>query len=188
MYQGFFKRLLDICVALSSLVILLPVFVFIALTIKLTDPGPVIFTSIRTGRYGKSFNFYKFRSMPVSTAVVASDQLGTIQLTWLGRFLRRSNIDELPQLWNILVGDMSLIGPRPSLTNQHDLIELRLSSGALECRPGLTGLAQVNSFNGMSIEQKVEFDATYAKSIKLLSDIKIILKTFRYLTKPPPVY
>ena len=188
MYQAFFKRLLDICVALSILVFVSPVFVLIALAIKLTDPGPIIFISIRTGRYGKSFHFYKFRSMPVSTALVASDQLGLIQLNWLGRFLRRSNLDELPQFWNILIGDMSLIGPRPSLKSQNDLIKLRLASGVLECRPGLTGLAQVNSYDGMSIEQKVGFDAKYAKSITLLSDMKIILKTFRYLTKPPPVY
>ena len=188
MYQAFFKRVFDICIALACIILFFPVFVVIALAIKITDPGPIIFISIRTGRYGKPFNFYKFRSMPVNTAVVASDQLGSLQLSWLGRFLRRSNIDEFPQFWNVLIGDMSLIGPRPSLTNQYDLIELRLKSGALECRPGLTGLAQVHSFEGMSIIQKAEFDAQYAKSITSFTDVRIILKTLRYLTKPPPVY
>jgi len=188
MYQAFFKRLFDIFFALSFLFLFAPILVGIALAIKLSDPGPIIFTSIRTGRRGKPFNFYKFRSMPINTALVASDQLGLVKLTWLSRFLRRTNLDELPQLWNVLMGDMTLIGPRPSLTSQNDLIELRFKSGALECRPGMTGLAQVNSYDGMSIEEKVKFDAQYAKSITFLSDVKITLKTLRYLTKPPPVY
>ena len=188
MYQASFKRLLDICFALSFLVLFAPLLVGIALAIKLSDPGPIIFTSIRIGRHGKPFNFYKFRSMPINTALVASDQLGLVKLNWLGRFLRRTNLDELPQLWNVFIGDMTLIGPRPCLTSQYELIVLRVKSGALECRPGITGLAQVNSYDGMSIAQKAKFDAQYSKSISFLSDMKIILKTLRYLTKPPPVY
>jgi len=126
--------------------------------------------------------------MPPSTKVVASDKLGEIKITWFGRFIRRLNLDELPQLWNILKGDMSIIGPRPSLVSQKELIGLRRKNGALDCRPGLTGLAQVNSFDGMSFIVKANFDAQYAAKITFLGDLKIFLQTFLYLAKPPPVY
>jgi len=160
----------------------------IGFIIKLADPGPILFVSQRTGREGHIFDFYKFRSMPTTTDVVASDQIGEIKITWFGRFIRRSNLDELPQLWNILKGDMSIIGPRPSLTSQTELIGLRKENGALSCRPGLTGLAQVNSYDGMAFDVKAKFDAKYADNVTFLGDLKIFLKTFLYLAKPPPVY
>ena len=188
MYVKFFKRFLDIVISLISLVFLSVLFLVIGLIIKFVDPGPILFVTQRTGRKGCIFDFYKFRSMPPSTDVVASDKLGEIKITWFGRFIRRSNLDELPQLWNILKGDMSIIGPRPSLISQTKLIGLRKENGTLECRPGLTGLAQVNSYDGMTFDVKAKFDADYAVNITFLGDLKIFLQTFLYLTKPPPVY
>jgi len=188
MYSCCLKRGLDAAIALFALITLLPLFLAIAVCIKAVDRGPVLFVSKRVGMEGRSFSFYKFRSMPVNTAVVASDKLGEIPLTWLGRFLRRSNLDELPQIWNILIGNMSLVGPRPSLVTQVELIDRRHSMGALKCRPGLTGLAQVNSYDGMSVDAKSELDAVYAKNISAWNDLKIFFKTFQYLLKSPPVY
>ncbi len=165
-----------------------PLLLIISLFIKVFDPGPFIFRQKRVGRNGVIFDFYKFRSMPVNTGDIPSDQLENIELTWVGRFIRRTNIDELPQLFNILKGDMSIVGPRPPIMTQYELIELRRAGGALLCRPGLTGLAQVSSFDGMNIHQKARFDVQYAQSISLFSDVWIIIKTFGYLLKPPPVY
>ena len=188
MYAKFFKRFIDIVISLIALVLLSVLLLVTGFIIKLVDPGPILFVSQRTGREGRIFDFYKFRSMPTTTDVVASDKLGEIKITWFGRFIRRSNLDELPQLWNILKGDMSITGPRPSLTSQTELIGLRRENGALGCRPGLTGLAQVNSYDGMPFDVKAKFDAKYAANITFLGDLKIFLQTFLYLTKPPPVY
>ncbi len=188
MYIIFGKRLLDIYLSLIAVIFLSPIFIVTALMIKIFDPGPVIFRQQRIGLNGEYFEFYKFRSMPLNTGDIPSDKIGSVQLTWIGRSIRRSNIDELPQLVNILKGDMSIVGPRPSIGSQIELIELRKKNGAIRCRPGLTGLAQVSSFTGMKISEKAEFDGSYAKSISFGNDILIILKTFSYIMKPPPVY
>lgn len=188
MYQVFGKRIFDVSCALLALLLLSPILLMTALMIKVFDPGPVIFRQQRIGRSGESFAFYKFRSMPVNTANVPSDKLGEVKIKPIGKFIRRTNIDELPQLLNILKGDMSVVGPRPPIPSQTELIEMRRKNGALSCRPGLTGLAQVSSFDGMTVAQKAEFDGSYARSITLLQDVKIILNTFVYLLKPPPVY
>jgi len=188
MYLNFYKRLFDIALSLVALVLLFPLMVVVAMLIKLFDYGPVIFSQIRVGRDGGSFNIYKFRSMPVKTGDIPSNQIGTLKLTWLGWIIRRTNIDELPQLYNILLGDMSFVGPRPSIISQTELVELRLQNGALRCRPGLTGLAQVSSFNDMTSAQKAALDGAYSQSITFLGDLKIILRTFGYLFTPPPVY
>ena len=188
MYKKFGKRVLDVLGSLLALLALLPLMLLVSTMIKLTSPGPILFISQRMGRMGCIFDFYKFRSMPITTSIVASDKLGEIKITEFGRFIRRSNLDELPQLWNILKGDMSIIGPRPSLTSQTELIGLRRENGALDCRPGLTGIAQVNSYDGMPFDVKAKFDAKYAANITFLGDLKIFLQTFLYLTKPPPVY
>ena len=111
MYDCHLKRWLDVIIALVALIFLLPLFFTICLIIKSMDPGPILFVSERVGKDAKTFSFYKFRSMPVTTAVVSSDRVGEVNLSWIGSVLRRSNVDELPQLWNILIGDMSLIGP-----------------------------------------------------------------------------
>lgn len=188
MYSDFGKRWFDVVFALTAILAFLPVLVFIALLIKLYDPGPVIFRQKRTGLNGDVFDFYKFRSMPVNTGNIPSDQLGGVKLTWVGKFIRRTNVDELPQLVNILKGDMSIVGPRPPLPTQCELIEYRRQNGALFCRPGLTGLAQISSFNGMKVIEKADFDGRYSRSISFRNDLMIIFKTFGYLLKPPPVY
>lgn len=188
MYRLFGKRLVDIVVSLGAIVVLSPVLIACGIGARCASEGPAIFRQTRVGRSGETFVFFKFRSMPVDTANVASDQIGEITLTSFGRFLRRTNLDELPQLFNILIGDMSLVGPRPSLPTQRELLDLRRTNGAIECRPGLTGLAQVSSFDGMSVERKAALDGAYAARISMVGDAAIILKTFAYLAKPPPKY
>ena len=188
MYRNWGKRLLDILIAASAFVALLPLMGLIVGLIKICDPGPVIFRQQRTGRLGKPFTFFKFRSMPVNTGDMPSDEVGQIKLSWVGRLIRRTNLDELPQLFNILRGDMSIVGPRPPIPSQAELLEARASNGGDACRPGLTGLAQISSFDGMSVQQKAKFDGAYAANITLGNDVLIILKTFGYLLKPPPVY
>lgn len=187
-YARFGKRAMDIVVAALAILALTPLFAAVAFAIKLTDPGPVIFRQRRTARYGGTFLFYKFRSMPVDTGHLPSDKIGEVRLSPVGRFIRRTSLDELPQLFNILRGDMSLVGPRPSLGTQDELIASRRANGALRLRPGLTGWAQVNSFDFMTIEQKAALDGEYAANLSLPLDMKIILRTFAYLRKPPPVY
>lgn len=187
-YKVWGKRFFDLLAAFSALTALFPLLALIAVLIKVFDPGPVIFRQKRVGRLGQPFTFFKFRSMPVNTGDVPSDQVGQVKLSWVGRLIRRTNIDELPQLVNILRGDMSIVGPRPPIPSQIELVEARASNGAYNCRPGLTGLAQVSSFDGMSLGQKAEFDGEYAVNITFTKDVSIILKTFLYLLKPPPVY
>lgn len=187
-YARWGKRCLDVVGATFVLLALAPLLLLVTLMIKIFDPGPIIFQQTRVGRQGMHFLFYKFRSMPVGTKNLPSDQLGEVRLTWIGRFLRRSNIDELPQLFNVLRGDMSLIGPRPPIPTQVQLIESRRSNGALALRPGLTGLAQVSSYSGMPVEKKAFYDGEYARQITLIADVSIVFRTLAYLSKPPPVY
>lgn len=188
LYLTFGKRLFDIILVLVTAVVVFPLFILVALLIKLFDPGPIIFCQKRVGLKGENFDFYKFRSMPVNTGDIPSDQIGSIRITRVGKLIRRTNIDELPQLFNILKGDMSVVGPRPPLITQKELIELRRQNGAILCRPGLTGLAQISSFNGMNLREKADFDGEYAMSISFKNDLLIIIKTFGYLLRPPPVY
>lgn len=187
-YQRFGKRFFDLFIVVSATLVLLPFMILIALLIKVFDPGPIIFKQKRVGRGGTVFDFYKFRSMPVNTGDLPSDKVGQVQLTWIGKLIRRTNLDELPQLFNVLKGDMSIVGPRPPIPSQTELTELRRDNGALLCRPGLTGLAQVSSFDGMSVPEKAAFDGKYADSVSFWGDVSIILRTFVYLLKPPPVY
>lgn len=188
MYRTFGKRFLDILIVFTSVVFLSPLLLITAILIKLFDPGPIIFSQDRVGRNGVVFRFYKFRSMPVNTGDISSDQLGSVQLTWIGKLIRRTNIDELPQLLNILKGDMSIVGPRPPIPTQDELIQCRKRNRAIECIPGLTGLAQIRSYDGMAIEEKAKLDGIYAENISFFNDVKIIIGTFSYLLKPPPVY
>lgn len=187
-YQRIGKRLLDLFIVVSATLILLPFMLLLAILIKIFDPGPIIFKQKRVGRGGEVFDFYKFRSMPVNTGDLPSDKVGQLNLTWIGKLIRRTNLDELPQLFNVLKGDMSIVGPRPPIPSQTELTELRRDNGALECRPGLTGLAQVSSFDGMSVPEKAAFDGQYANKVTFWGDMSIILRTFVYLLKPPPVY
>jgi O-antigen biosynthesis protein WbqP len=175
-------------VAVTAAVLLLPVMALIALLIRILDPGPAVFCQQRIGEGGRAFTLYKFRSMPVGTANVPSAAADSLELTRIGRFIRRTNFDELPQLLNILKGDMSVVGPRPAIKSQSELIALRQANGALACRPGLTGLAQVSSYDGMTDVQKAVFDGEYARSVSLAVDLRIIVRTVTYLLKPPPRY
>ena len=188
MYVGFGKRLFDISLSVLAIAVIWPILILVPIMIKISDSGPVIFSQIRVGKNGNTFRFYKFRSMPVGTDDISSDKMEGVNLTWVGRLIRRTNVDELPQLFNILIGDMSVVGPRPPIPSQHELIELRRAGKVLEFRPGLTGLAQINSFDGMRPDQKAELDRQYIKKISLWLDLRIIFRTFSYLLRPPPTY
>lgn len=163
-------------------------FVLIASIIFLQDFGNPIFSQQRIGKNGDTFVFYKFRSMPLNNPNVESHQKHLIRVTTFGKFIRRINLDELPQFWNVLKGDMSFIGPRPPIPSQTNLIKCRRLNGALNLTPGLTGWAQVNSYDNMSDNEKVRFDGEYANRVSLSMDILILLKTVVYFTRKPPTY
>lgn len=188
MYNNVIKRIIDIVLAAIALIAFSPIMLFCALIIKMQDRGPALFKQLRTGKDGNEFLFLKFRSMPVNTPNVESSDVAKLKITPFGKFIRRTNLDELPQLLNILKGDMSIVGPRPPIPSQEKLIELRRKNGALTLRPGLTGWAQVNSYDYMPEEEKARLDGEYAQSVSLGMDVKIFLKTFQYLTKKPPTY
>ena len=174
------KRLFDLLLALCAAVVLaLPVAV-VAVAVRLTSAGPALYWSDRVGRHNRIFKMPKFRSMRVGTPAVATHLLADpkAHLTPIGSFLRRSSLDELPQLWSILVGDMSFVGPRPALFNQHDLIALRTQHGVHELVPGLTGWAQVNGRDELPIPDKVKLDAEYLHRQSLGFDIRILWLTF----------
>ena len=187
-YRAYGKRFFDIFFSMWAIILLLPLFIVVSTLIKYYDSWPVIFRQRRVGRNGELFIFYKFRSMPINTGDIPSDKIVKFKIGRIGQIIRRTSIDEIPQLFNILRGDMSFVGPRPPIAIQTELIEARRSNGALACRPGLTGLAQINSFDGMSTSQKADLDGVYTRSITFLSDMKIILGTFIYILKPPPKY
>lgn len=184
----YIKRLIDILASIAVLILLSPILVLIALIVFFQDFHNPIFSQERVGKYGRNFRFYKFRSMPVNTPNVESHEREKLKVTPFGKLLRRSNLDELPQLVNILLGDMSLIGPRPPIPSQTNLIELRNENGSLNLRPGLTGWAQVNSYDYMPETEKAKLDGVYAQKISFALDVKIVLMTLSYLTKKPPTY
>lgn len=187
-YEARIKRIFDLVGAGLGLILLSPVMAITALAVKATSSGPAFYQQSRIGARNTPFTLLKFRSMPVDSPVLSSAESDTLQTTAVGRVIRRTNVDELPQLINIIRGEMSLVGPRPALPTQHDLLNYRTSSGAARLRPGLTGLAQVNSFDGMEPDDKAGWDEAYARSVTLASDLRIIASTFRYLSKPPPKY
>ena len=173
------KRTTDLLLALlASLPLALPL-LLLALWVKATSPGPVLYWSDRVGRNNVLFRMPKFRSMRIDTPEVATHLLQRPEqwLTPIGSFLRRSSLDELPQLWNILRGDMSLVGPRPALHNQHDLIALRTRAGIHTLRPGLTGWAQINGRDVLPIAQKVAMDVHYLQQQSFCWDLRILLLT-----------
>jgi O-antigen biosynthesis protein WbqP len=174
------KRVFDLLLALvAALVLALPV-LLVVLAVRLTSAGPALYWSERVGRHNKLFKMPKFRSMRLGTPAVATHLLADPKshLTPIGSFLRKSSLDELPQLWSILVGDMSFVGPRPALFNQHDLIELRTQLGVHELVPGLTGWAQINGRDELPIPQKVALDAEYLQRQGFWFDMKVLWLTF----------
>jgi O-antigen biosynthesis protein WbqP len=174
------KRLLDFPLALGLLILLALPLCVIALAIKLTSPGPVLYWSDRVGQENKIFNMPKFRSMRLGTPAVATNLLDKPEQYFspIGSFLRKSSLDEIPQLWCVVVGDMSFVGPRPALYNQTDLIALRTEKGVHELLPGITGWAQINGRDEISMTQKVSFDAHYLRERSLSMDIQILWQTF----------
>ncbi len=188
MYPFVVKRLIDIAASSVCLFLLTPVMILVALAVYLQDFASPLFCQKRVGREEREFTIFKFRSMPVGTANVASNDAKKLEATWLGKIIRRTNLDELPQFFNILKGDMSLIGPRPSLPTQTNLIQLRRDQNVYRCRPGLTGWAQVNAYDDMPEIEKAKYDGEYAVRVSLWFDCKIVLMTLVYLTKKPPTY
>lgn len=173
------KRFFDLGLALLAAVFLALPIVFVVLAVRLTSPGPALYWSDRVGRHNRIFKMPKFRSMRIDTPAVATHLLQNPEqwLTPIGSFLRKSSLDELPQLWSILKGDMSFVGPRPALFNQDDLIALRTEKGVHELVPGLTGWAQVNGRDELPIPQKVQLDVEYLERRSLLFDMKILWMT-----------
>lgn len=174
------KKFLDLTLSLFSLILLAVPMLAICLLVKLTSRGPILYWSARVGRYNKIFRMPKFRTMLNDTPAVATHLLGEPDrwLTPIGKFLRKSSLDELPQLFSILAGDMSFVGPRPALFNQEDLIALRTDKGVHRLTPGLTGWAQINGRDELPIPVKVEFDEYYLNNRSFLLDTRIILRTF----------
>ena len=174
------KRVFDLFISLAAALVLAPLLLLVALAVRATSPGPALYWSDRVGRQNRIFRMPKFRSMRIDTPAVATHLLENPAqwLTPIGPFLRRTSLDELPQLWCIFRGDMSFVGPRPALFNQDDLIELRTRHGVHEIAPGLTGWAQINGRDELSVPEKVALDAIYLRQQSFWFDIKILWLTF----------
>ena len=174
------KRAFDILLGcLAALILLLPM-LLVAIAVRLTSKGPALYWSDRVGRNNVIFKMPKFRSMRIGTPAVATHLLADVRLhlTPIGSFLRKRSLDELPQLWSILAGDLSFVGPRPAMFNQQDLIALRTEQGVHTLVPGLTGWAQVNGRDELPIPEKVKLDVVYLQRQSLWFDIRILLLTF----------
>ncbi|TAG26363.1 MAG: sugar transferase [Burkholderiales bacterium] len=173
------KRCFDLFLAIVALVILIWPMILVAIAVRLTSSGPALYWSDRVGKDNAIFKMPKFRSMRIDTPAVATHLLEKPEawLTPIGSFIRKTSLDELPQLWCILSGDMSFVGPRPALFNQHDLIERRTAQGVHQLVPGLTGWAQINGRDELSIEEKVSFDTTYLHSRNFALDVSVIWRT-----------
>ncbi len=188
MYERFGKRALDLALSAVCLTLLSPLLLIVAGAILLMDGAPTLFRQVRDGRDGATFVIFKFRTYPVGTPELSSADAAALKPTRLGAFLRRTNLDELPQLFNILIGDMSFVGPRPGLPSQHLQARIRRENGADRIRPGLTGLAQIRGVTGMTEAEKAENDGEYARKITFLGDLWIMARTAIFILKRPPVY
>lgn len=180
MYSKFLKRTIDIVLSFLGLVILLPIFLILSLLVIIDDPGPVFFTQKRVGINKSFFKLHKFRSMKMSTPHDTPTHLlenPEQYITRMGKFLRKSSLDELPQIWDIFVGNMSIIGPRPALWNQDDLVAERDKYGANDVRPGLTGWAQINGRDELEIPVKAKLDGEYVEKISFAFDCKCFFGT-----------
>lgn len=173
------KRIFDFSLSLIAFIVFLPLIIIIAIIIKLTSPGPVFFKQRRIGRFNNEFKILKFRTMRIDTPNVATHLLENADsyITTIGKFLRKTSLDELPQLINIIKGEMSIVGPRPALYNQYDLRDMRTEVGVHKLVPGLTGWAQINGRDEIELRKKVSLDKEYLENNNLLIDIKIIFMT-----------
>lgn len=186
MYKNYFKRIIDLALAIIGVTILSPVFLIILLAIKLDSKGPVLFKQKRVGIYKTYFYIYKFRTMKIDTPKEMPTHLlenPDYFITKVGSFLRKTSLDELPQLFNIIKGEMAVIGPRPALWNQYDLIEERDKYGANDIRPGLTGWAQINGRDELDIDLKAKLDGYYKEKISIVMDIKCFFGTLISVAK-----
>ena len=180
------KRIFDLLAALGLILILAPLFLLVVLAVRQTSNGPVLFRTQRVGKGNKLFTMYKFRTMRTDTPQVATHLLKEPDqfLTPIGKFLRRTSLDELPQLINVLSGEMSLVGPRPALFNQDDLIALRTAGGVQQLTPGVTGWAQVNGRDELPIPEKVKLDEWYMRNRSFWLDLKIVgMTVFKVIRK-----
>ncbi|MEY4986911.1 MAG: hypothetical protein RL567_690 [Bacteroidota bacterium] len=179
------KRLFDLIVVLVAGILFAIPMLLVALVIWLSSKGPILYWSQRVGQANALFNMPKFRTMQVETPTLPTHLLGNpdAYLTPAGSFLRRSSLDELPQLWCILLGDMSVVGPRPALSNQQDLIDARTSKGIHLLKPGLTGWAQVNGRDEIELAKKVQLDYEYLDKKSLIFDVYVVLLTFYKVVK-----
>ena len=180
MYRNLIKRIIDVIISFLGIIVLSPVLIVLSIVIKATSPGPVLFKQERVGKNNKSFKIYKFRSMRTDTPKdVPTHMLENPEqyITKVGKFMRKTSLDELPQLFNIFKGEMSVIGPRPSLPNQYDLNELRDKNGSPSIKPGLTGLAQISGRDELEIEVKANLDGEYANRMSFLLDCKCFIGT-----------
>ena len=182
MYRNGIKRLLAIILSLCGMIVLSPLLLILCIAIKLDSPGPVLFRQKRVGIHKKHFNILKFRTMRIDTPhdmpthmLANPDQY----ITRMGHFLRKTSLDELPQLWNIFVGDMAVIGPRPALWNQYDLLEERDKYGANDVRPGLTGWAQIHGRDELEIVDKARLDGYYVEHLSFWMDVKCFFGTIK---------
>ena len=179
-FYSFVKRLFDIVLALIFIPLLSPLLLLVCLLIRVSSPGEAIFKQTRVGQYGKPFQIYKFRTMTVNAPPEMATQKfidADQYVTRVGKILRRTSLDELPQLINILMGDMSLIGPRPLVPCEKEIHKLRLARNIYSLKPGITGLAQINGRDLVKPEEKVDLDERYLKSFSLHTDVKIFFKT-----------
>lgn len=180
MYRKYIKRIIDFTISLLAMIILWPVFLLISVLIKLDSKGPVLFKQKRVGKDKKHFYILKFRTMRTDTPKDMPTHMlknPEIFITRVGKFLRKTSLDELPQIINILKGEMSIIGPRPALWNQYDLIEERDKYGANDIYPGLTGWAQINGRDELPIDIKAKYDGEYVQKMSFAFDVKIFFKT-----------
>lgn len=186
MYKRYIKILLDSCLSLMGIIILSPLLMFLAVVIKLTSPGPILFKQKRIGKDNKQFFIYKFRTMLIDTPKDMPTHLlenPDQYITKVGKFMRKTSLDELPQLFNILKGEMAVIGPRPSLPNQYDLNKLRDENGASTVKPGLTGLAQISGRDELEIDVKASLDGEYVNNMSFLLDFKCFVGTIAAVLK-----
>ncbi|MEG0254914.1 sugar transferase [Vagococcus sp.] len=180
MYKNGLKRIIDFILSLAGIIVLSPLLLILVIAIKVDSKGPVIFTQKRVGKNKKLFNIYKFRTMKIDTPKEMPTHLlenPDFFITKVGKFLRKTSLDELPQLFNILKGDMAVIGPRPALWNQDDLVEERDKYGSNDIRPGLTGWAQINGRDELEIEKKAQLDGYYTEKESFMMDVRCFFGT-----------
>lgn len=175
----FIKRVLDIVCSILGIIVLSPILVIVSILIKLESKGPIIFKQLRAGKGSKPFYIYKFRSMKIETPNIATNDFtdSHVYITRIGKIIRKTSIDEIPQLFNILKGDMSIVGPRPVILEEVDLIELRKSYNIDKILPGITGWAQINGRDNIGNEEKVKYDYEYLMNKNFIMDLYIIVMT-----------